>query len=108
MCCKEVDTLGPRRGSRETRFRKGEINVCRVHASVHSYMYTFQIIAEPGRYVVASAFTLATNIIAKREVTDDNGSLVSIMYYINDGIYGSFNCVLYDHQSVSPVLLKVM
>lgn len=22
------------------------------------------------------------------------------MYFINDGVYGSFNCVLYDHQSV--------
>lgn len=70
--------------------------------------YIFQIIAEPGRYVVASAFTLATNIVAKREVNDDNGSLVSTMYYINDGVYGSFNCVLYDHQEVNPDLLEVM
>lgn len=55
------------------------------------------MIAEPGRYFVASAFTLATNIVAKREVTDDNDSLVSTMYYINDGLYGSFNCKLFEH-----------
>lgn len=69
--------------------------------------FVSQIIAEPGRYVVASAFTLATSIVAKREVTDANGSLESIMYYINDGVYGSFNCLLYDHQKVNAVLLKV-
>lgn len=73
-----------------------------------SIVYSFQIIAEPGRYVVASAFTLVTNIVAKREVTDDNGSLVSTMYYINDGVYGSFNCTLYDHQTVDVALLEVM
>lgn len=65
-----------------------------------------EIIAEPGRYVVASAFTLVTNIVAKREVTDDNGSLVSTMYYINDGVYGSFNCTLHDHQTVNVSLLE--
>lgn len=67
-----------------------------------------QIIAEPGRYVVASAFTLATNIIAKREVYDANGSLESIMYYVNDGLYGSFNTIVYDHSTCEAVLLKVM
>lgn len=72
-----------------------------------NFVYS-QIIAEPGRYVVASAFTLATNIVAKREVTDDNGSLVSTMYYINDGVYGSFNCTLYDHQTVNVSLLEVI
>ena len=28
------------------------------------------------------------------------------MYYVNDGIYGSFTCVLYDHATVSPWLLE--
>ncbi|XP_068241472.1 ornithine decarboxylase 1-like [Palaemon carinicauda] len=65
-----------------------------------------KIIAEPGRYVVASAFTLATSVIAKREVLDDNDDLVSTMYYTNDGVYGSFNCILYDHQTVHPEVLK--
>lgn len=65
-----------------------------------------KIIAEPGRYVVASALTLATCVIAKREVCDDNDSLVSTMYYVNDGVYGSFNCTLYDHQVVYPQLLE--
>lgn len=65
-----------------------------------------KVIAEPGRYVAASAFTLATHVVAKREVCDDNDTLVSTMYYINDGVYGSFNCTLYDHQVVYPRLLE--
>lgn len=56
-----------------------------------------QVIAEPGRFYVASAYTLATLIHSKR----DN------MYYINDGVYGSFNCILYDHAVVTPVPLTV-
>ena len=29
------------------------------------------------------------------------------MYYVNDGIYGSFNCILFDHYTVVPSLLQV-
>lgn len=69
------------------------------------------VIAEPGRYYVASAYTLACNIHSVRRVeTKDpvTGNLVARnMYYINDGVYGSFNCMLYDHQQVTPLPLKV-
>lgn len=67
------------------------------------------VIAEPGRFYVASAFTLATNIHSKRSVRSDKMSPNSVthnMYYINDGVYGSFNCLLYDHQVVTPIPLK--
>ncbi|RNA41493.1 ornithine decarboxylase [Brachionus plicatilis] len=30
----------------------------------------------------------------------------SIMYYINDGVYASFNCLFYDHSECFPILLK--
>lgn len=30
----------------------------------------------------------------------------SMMYYINDGVYASFNCLFYDHSVVEPILLK--
>lgn len=81
-----------------------------------------RIIAEPGRFFVASAFTLALNIIARRAVTSDDydssdetdldsttGSAAtcedkSFMYYLNDGVYGSFNCILFDHATVEPEL----
>jgi len=104
-----------------------------------------RIIAEPGRFFVASAFTLALNVIARRAITredygmdnDDTensndasaaegntagGAENSVekgseagaggldvkgptyMYYVNDGVYGSFNCILFDHATVEPVL----
>ncbi|XP_040280530.1 antizyme inhibitor 2 [Bufo bufo] len=73
-----------------------------------------EIIAEPGRYYVASAFSLAVNIIAKKEVcldssgSDDEDSYPNknIMYYVNDGVYGSFNCIFFDHAHPKPILHK--
>ncbi|XP_040192945.1 antizyme inhibitor 2 [Rana temporaria] len=73
-----------------------------------------EIIAEPGRYYVASAFSLAVNIIAKKEVQLDNcgsddeeiGPNKNIMYYANDGVYGSFNCIFFDHAHPKPILQK--
>lgn len=65
------------------------------------------IIAEPGRFYVASAFTLVTNIQSKKNIYDATTDAVNHkMYYINDGVYGSFNCLLYDHQIVKPILLQ--
>ncbi|KAJ8306141.1 hypothetical protein KUTeg_016686, partial [Tegillarca granosa] len=78
-----------------------------------------RIIAEPGRFYVSSAFTLAVNIIAKRIVARDqdgkerdlaagltSNDEPSFMYYVNDGVYGSFNCLLFDHATVYPSLVK--
>jgi ornithine decarboxylase len=65
-----------------------------------------RVIAEPGRYYVASAFVLATNIHSKREIPNGD-ELAHIMYYINDGVYGSFNSLLYDHAQVTPTPLNV-
>lgn len=58
-----------------------------------------QLIAEPGRYFVANAFTLATHVIAKRGgVFDSSKDRAQPMIYINDGVYGNMNCILFDHQ----------
>jgi len=57
-----------------------------------------QLIAEPGRYFSSSAFTLVSNITSRRTVETEEE--VSYMYYINDGVYGSFNCIIYDHVTV--------
>lgn len=73
-----------------------------------------KIIAEPGRFYVSKAFKLAANIIARRaplvevsattpEVSDEP----SVMYYINDGVYGAFNCILFDHQVIHPYVLSM-
>lgn len=78
-----------------------------INAALDSHFPTgcgVRIIAEPGRYMVASAFTLAANVIAKRQIAGDGETEQSFMYYINDGIYGSFNCLLYDNAQVYPHL----
>jgi ornithine decarboxylase len=93
-----------------------------------------KIIAEPGRFYVSKAFKLAVNIIARRApplspATSFSGDIASssdqpaIMCessllriiaspddpvqidYISDGVYGAFNCILFDHQVVQPYVL---
>jgi ornithine decarboxylase len=69
-----------------------------------------RVIAEPGRYYAASAFTLAAQIIARRVVkrdgSDDGVASLddhpSYMYYINEGVYASFNSLMFDHQHAHP------
>lgn len=50
-----------------------------------------EIIAEPGRFLVASAGTLVVSVIGK---AIRNGKTC---YYIDDGIYGTYSGVLFDH-----------
>lgn len=64
-----------------------------------------RVIAEPGRYYVSSAYTLACYVHSKRDIRRD-GKLKNTMYFLNDGVYGSFNCQLYDHKIVYPLTLK--
>ena len=32
---------------------------------------------------------------------------VSATDYINDGVYGAFNCIMFDHQTVNPYVLSL-
>jgi diaminopimelate decarboxylase len=61
-----------------------------------------QFISEPGRYFAQKSHTLVLNVIGKKITTDDSGEKC-IVYYLNDGIYGSFNCIYFDHNK--PVIL---
>lgn len=83
-----------------------------------------RIMAEPGRYFVRSSHSLAVNIIGRKmESAPSSSSLASplasdasevfdedaqrnVHYYVNDGIYGSFNCLMYDHAEVHPKVLS--
>jgi ornithine decarboxylase len=51
-----------------------------------------QVIAEPGRFIVATACTLVTKIIGKA-VRDGK-----TCYYLNDGVYHTFSGQVFDHQ----------
>jgi diaminopimelate decarboxylase len=49
-------------------------------------------IAEPGRFMVNNSHTLVVNVIGKKKIGDQD-----FVYYLNDGVYGSFNCIYFDH-----------
>ncbi|MCJ1339077.1 Ornithine decarboxylase [Bachmanniomyces sp. S44760] len=57
-----------------------------------------RVIGEPGRYYVASAFTLACNVIARRDLQNPATGSIAYMLYINDGVYGNFSSIIFDHQ----------
>jgi ornithine decarboxylase len=65
-----------------------------------------RFIGEPGRYYAANAFTLATNVIARREVVGDTADERSYMLYLNDGVYGNFSNIIFDHQHPIPQVLS--
>uniref|UniRef100_A0A2K6FBX4 Antizyme inhibitor 2 n=1 Tax=Propithecus coquereli TaxID=379532 RepID=A0A2K6FBX4_PROCO len=86
------------------------------------------ILAELGRYYVTSAFTVAVGIVAKKEVlldqpgreapfspeagdicwpSKENGSAPkTIVYHLDEGVYGIFNSVLFDNICPTPILQK--
>ena len=72
----------------------------------HFSMYPdLQIIAEPGRYYATTSHTLAVNVYAKKSIKTSDGKMTH-MYYVNDGVYGSFNSIIYDYQVPVPKVLK--
>ncbi|KAI1776456.1 pyridoxal-dependent decarboxylase [Hypoxylon cercidicola] len=64
------------------------------------------IIAEPGRYYVSSAFTIACNIIARRTIENPATGEASYMAYVNDGLYGNFSSIMFDHQHPVAKVLR--
>ncbi|XP_011405033.2 PREDICTED: ornithine decarboxylase-like [Amphimedon queenslandica] len=69
--------------------------------------HDLNIIAEPGRYFASSCFSLAVQVTSKRVTSSSPSSEnESFMYYVNDGVYGSFNCLIYDHAIVQPRVLE--
>jgi len=70
-----------------------------VKSSLHDHFEdvpNLRVIAEPGRYMVASSHTLVVNVINKKEKRNVDGER-EISYYLNDSVYGSFNCLFFDH-----------
>jgi ornithine decarboxylase len=56
-------------------------------------LHDIKFIAEPGRFLVQTSHTLVCCIVAKKRHNE------KFIYYLNDGIYGSFNCIIFDHQN---------
>ena len=61
-----------------------------------------EIIAEPGRFLVASCKSIVTRVISTQTQSD------YMNYFINEGIYGALNYIHYDDPSCRPeVLIQV-
>ncbi|KAI9749536.1 MAG: Ornithine decarboxylase [Lichina confinis] len=65
-----------------------------------------QVIGEPGRYYVSHAFRLACHVIARRTLEDPASREQSYMLYVNDGVYGNFSSIMFDHQQPVPRILR--
>ena len=75
--------------------------------ALHEYIPDhIRIIGEPGRYYVANAFTLAANVIARRDEFDELTGERSYRLYLNDGAYGNFSNIIFDHQRPVAQILR--
>jgi ornithine decarboxylase len=92
-------------------YNKNSINIEQIAETINEAQQKFfgkeieeniiQFIAEPGRYFVEKSHTLVLNVIGKkREINEDEEIII---YYLNDGVYGSFNCIYFDHKK--PIIL---
>ncbi|XP_046566612.1 ornithine decarboxylase-like isoform X2 [Haliotis rubra] len=64
-----------------------------------------RIIAEPGRYFVASCATLVLTVIGKKVIQD--GVAKEFLYFLNDTVFGTFNAVFSKCTAANqPSLLK--
>jgi ornithine decarboxylase len=62
---------------------------------------SLRVIAEPGRFFAAQSQALMTTVVSVA------GSAQGNRYYLNDGVYGSFNSLIYDHAKVpKPIVLR--
>jgi ornithine decarboxylase len=56
-----------------------------------------RFVSEPGRYFATASGCLFAMVQGKRQETGDDGE-TTYKYYLNDGVYGSFNSIMYDYQ----------
>jgi len=59
-----------------------------------------RVIAEPGRFFASSSHTMVFNVIGKKKIIENNET--KFLYYMNDGVYGCFNCIFFDN--ASPII----
>jgi len=63
---------------------------------------SIRFIAEPGRYFVSASTTVATKVYSRKGGHNHFQAL-----YVDDGVYGTFNNVVYDHACPIPQKLSL-
>eukprot|EP00004_Rigifila_ramosa_P012265 TRINITY_DN2646_c0_g1_i1.p1 TRINITY_DN2646_c0_g1~~TRINITY_DN2646_c0_g1_i1.p1 ORF type:complete len:451 (+),score=124.54 TRINITY_DN2646_c0_g1_i1:335-1687(+) len=74
-----------------------------------------RVVADIGRFIAGPAMTLAVNVFARRDISAGRNSseeprdagAVDFLYYVSDGVYGSFSCMIFDNAVVTPKPLMV-
>jgi S-adenosylmethionine decarboxylase proenzyme len=66
-------------------------------------------IAHPTRFLATSSHYLAVSVVDRRNALSPRSSASEsadgYTYYINDGLYGSFNCLMRDNKQVHPLIV---
>ncbi|XP_029369662.1 antizyme inhibitor 1b [Echeneis naucrates] len=73
-----------------------------------------QVLAQPGSFYVASAFSLAVNVIGKKLLSShwdslaqgENSQDTEFLYYMNEGVYGPFSPKLMGNSFAAPSVHK--
>ena len=75
---------------------------CRpIHDALNTISPDINIIAEPGRFLVAPAVMSISSVVGKANRSG------TTWYYIDDGVYGSFSGRIYDHAEYPVRTLKM-
>ena len=80
-----------------------DVDAEKIMKSINDCLADFEDVevwAEPGRYICGNAVNVITSIIGK-QMRDEKQ-----WYYIDDGIYGSFSGILFDHWDYDIISLK--
>jgi len=62
-----------------------------IRAAINELPDSVRVIAEPGRFMVASAVTSVSSVMGQAERDGKT------WYYLDDGVYGSFSGIIFDH-----------
>lgn len=101
-------------------FSGSEFQLKQIHSTVTPLLEAYfpsgsgvSVIAEPGNFFVFSSFTMAVNVIGKKSVYRDlhdelkHSDEPKFMYYMNDGVYGSFVGKLFGNTIAAPSVHKM-
>jgi ornithine decarboxylase len=65
-----------------------------------------KFIAEPGRYFSSASHTLFSSVIGRKMNIDSYTGELTMVYYINDGVYGVFSGIMFDYAKYNFDVLK--